>query len=268
MITFPLDKSMQATISVDDLSIVVLQYFQQAYRMNRNVPSPMQKLNILSGITGDNQAGFENSSFDQNFGYALSELLQHRLIAKSPWSDDSYVLTDAGIVFDDAKPLFELTGVDEFISICEMNAGTMDEVARDYLRESFLAAKAKLWKSSVFMLGASAERFIYVLAEHIDAILTPGTATGRFDSDALAKTQKDWVVRQIPQLKKQFAGSVGSFRELEDTLNTLFAIYRRQRNEVGHPNPKIFAPQPEREKALLMSFELSAKAVNDVLLIR
>ncbi len=265
MAAFPLDKSLQASILVDDLVIVVLQYFQQVYSTNRNVAYPMQKLNILSALTGDNDAGFENSTFNQNFDFTLIELNQKRLIAKSPSSTDTYVLTGAGIAYDTAKPILELTGVDEFLASVERNAGVLDAVARDYLRESFLAAKSNLWKSSVFMLGAAAERLIYVLAEHVNAILTPGPETNKFNSDALAKTQKDWVVRQIPQLKKQFAGSVTCFRELEDTLNTLFAIYRRQRNEVGHPNPTVFVPQPAREKALLMSFELSAKAVNDVL---
>ena len=147
----------------------------------------------------------------------------------------------------------------------ERNAGTLDEVARDYVRESFLAAKSNLWKSSVSMLGASAERLIYVLADHINTILTPGTETGRFEGAAPAKSQKDWVVRQIPQLKRQFNGSASSFRELEVALNSLFEVYRHQRNEVGHPNRTVFVPQPLREKAVLMSFELSAKAINDVL---
>ncbi len=224
MTKLPLDDPTQASISAEDLATVILRYFQDCCRTNLNVAYSMQKLNILTALLGDVESCFVNSEFNQSFGFALDDLQRARYIVNNGISHDAYILTAAGIECDTTKPILELTSADEFLSQIESYAGHLDMVARDYLNESFLAAKSKLWKSSVFMLGAAAERLIYVLAEHISTILVAGAENGTFNGNAQLKTQKDWVVKQIPQLKKQFPNSSRPIHELKDKLDAMFTI--------------------------------------------
>jgi len=86
-------------------------------------------------------------------------------------SPDFQIPASKGLKVDTDAPVFGITTGPEFIRRIESTTGHIDDVAKMYLTESFSAAEASLWLSSIFMLGAAAERLIYVLSEHIDQLL-------------------------------------------------------------------------------------------------
>ena len=176
--------------------------------------------------------------------------------------------TDKGMKQDISAPVIGITSAENFIQRLESECGSIDAVAKSYFSESFRAAEARLWLSSTFMLGAASERLIYVLSEHVDSILGDPNASTALAGITTVRQRKEWIVDQLPALKRKFPAKRDAFKDVEDKFDTLYSTYRYLRNEIGHPRDTVYQPVPEQTKALLVSFKVYLAAVNHILSIR
>jgi hypothetical protein len=121
--------------------------------------------------------------------------------------------------------------------------------------------------SSIFMLGAASERLIYLAAEHIDRLLADPSESARMSGLTKVRLLKEWIVAQLPELKKKYSNHREAFVDVEDKFDSLYNTYRYLRNDVGHPKNSVPIVDVNQVKALLFSFGLYAKAVNDIVSI-
>ncbi len=144
----------------------------------------------------------------------------------------SVFLTSIGIkssIDDDVILLIDKP--EEIVGKLEARVGDLDDVVRQYYIESLRAYQEGLYISSVICLGAASERAIYLLAGAIQSYsekYQEGIKKRRHIS-GLTKYLSDSVIPIIFTTDKEFA------RELKDLLDELGKLYRKNRNDAGHP---------------------------------
>ena len=141
-------------------------------------------------------------------------------------------LTSAGIKskIDDAVFLL-VDKPEKTVGALEERVGNLDPVVRQYYVESLRAHQEELYISSVICLGAASERAIHWLAESI-ASSSPryqGKLDKKRNISDLIKYLADSVIPNIFGNDKTFA------RELKELLDELGNLYRKNRNDAGHP---------------------------------
>jgi hypothetical protein len=159
---------------------------------------------MLSGI---------EPAFRQKFAEAVQILTNNGLIVAdhSQNSPDFQMPTSKGLGTDTSSTVIGVTNPEAFIRAVEKESGALDGVARNYLNESYRAAEAKLWLSSVFMLGAASERLIYVLADHIEQLLADPIATASLSNATKVRQRKEWIVDQLSALRRKFPAQQWQF---------------------------------------------------------
>lgn len=275
---YQLTKQQMESISVEDLAMLVLRILQRNYhdqeaRKRRVSYYPYQISSILAfELTDDKEPAPKgnDTKFQQKFAEAV-QVLQHRgFIIQDPTqsnTSDFQCPTSKGLQVDTTAPVLGITSAEEFIRKVEASAGSLDDVARAYLTESYMAAEHELWLSSIFMLGAASERLIYVLADHIDHLLADPAASRDLSGINSVRQRKEWIVSYLPALRRRFPTDREAFSDVEDKFDSLYNTYRYQRNEAGHPRDTLFRPDIQQTKAMLFSFGLYAKAVGIILAI-
>ena len=134
---------------------------------------------------------------------------------KSNINDEVFLLVD--------KP-------EEVVRAVEQRVENLDPVVRQYYLESLRAYQEGLYISSVICLGAASERAIHWLAETIESY-----------SEKYQKQIEE--KRNISDLTKYLSGSAANIfrddkkfaRELKELLDELGKLYRKNRNDAGHP---------------------------------
>jgi hypothetical protein len=277
MVEYGLSRQQRESIPVDHLAMLILRVLQRNHRETENGNTcvgyhpydmtSIRELEIVGGETSLSRGDL--SSFELKFAEAVNLLKLRGLIMLDPTQDsnDCQRPTSAGLRVDTTAPVLGITTSDEFVRRVEHTAGRLDDVARAHLAESFAAAESGLWMSSVFMLGAAAERLIYVLAEHADHLLADPTASGALSKIHTVRQRKEWIVAQLPALRKKLPAHRDAFTDVEDKFDSLYNAYRYQRNEAGHPAEVVFEPNITQCKAVLFSFSVYAQAVNAILAI-
>lgn len=209
-------------------------------------------------------------SFRQKFNESVQILSNNSLItfdASQSNERDFQIPTTRGLAQDTSAPVIGITSAETFLQRIEAESGSLDAVAKDYLRESYQAADENLWLSSTFMLGAASERLIYVLADHVETILADPNASAELQGITKVRQRKEWIVKQFPAMKRRFPGHKEALIDVEDKFDTLYNTYRYLRNDAGHPRDTVYRPDPNQTKVVLLSFGLYAKAVNSILSI-
>ncbi len=265
---YQLSRQQRDNISVDDLKMLILRIFQDVANQVNRVNRISSTLECITGIAVS-RGGIE-ASFQRKFDEAVNELQNGSFIIQDPSQPhlpDFQRLTSKGSQVDTTAPVLGITSVAEFIRKVEADAGTLDEVAKTYLMESYATAELNLWLSSIFMLGAASERLIYVLTKHIDHLLADPAASTALSKIDGVRQRKEWIVSHLPTLKKKFPSHREAFSDVEDKFDSLYNTYRYQRNEAGHPRDTPFRPDTQQAKAMLFSFGLYAQAVNVILAI-
>jgi len=195
-------------------------------------------------------------------------LLQKNLAYRDPTqsSDDFVRLTDKGKSTDVTAPILGLTDTGGFIAAVQGSGPPLDTVVEGYLREAYGAADAELWLSATFMLGAASERLLFIIAAHVDALLKDPTETAKLAKRWKAREVKEWIVGHLASLKKAYPTHKDAFTDVEDLFDTLFALYRYQRNEAGHPRETMPTVNPEVIRGMLLAFGTFQAKANAVLL--
>lgn len=161
---------------------------------------------VVRNIPGEGRGGYK----DQFTVYLTS------IGIKSNIDDEVILLVD--------KP-------EEIVRALEQKVGHLDEVVRQYYLESLRAYQADLHILSVFGLGGASERAIYWLAESIASSFPAyqGKLKTKRNISDLIKYLSDSVIPNIFGNDKTFA------RELKELLDELGNLYRKNRNDAGHP---------------------------------
>ena len=266
------------SISVDDLAMLMLRILQRNHRDQeagrRGVSYYPYQINSILAFELTNPeerpSRGEDAQFRQKFAEAV-HLLQHSgCIMQDPTqthSSDFQRPTTKGLQVDTTAPVLGITSTSEFVRRIETEAGVLDDVVKTYLMESYAAAEHNLWLSSIFMLGAASERFIYLLAEHVDHLLADPAASAALSNINSVRQRKEWIVSHLSTLRRKFPAHREVFMDVEDKFDSLYNTYRYQRNAAGHPKDTPLKPDIQQTKALLFSFGLYARAVNAILAV-
>ena len=147
--------------------------------------------------------------------------------------EDQFVvyLTSIGMKSNfDGEVLLLVDKPEEIVDALEQKVGDLDEVIRQYYLESLRANQAQLYISSVICLGVASERSIHWLAESI------GSYAAKYQEKIKTKRNiselTDYLSGVIPNIfddDKRFA------KELKELLDELGQLYRKNRNDTGHP---------------------------------
>jgi hypothetical protein len=110
--------------------------------------------------------------------------------------------------------------------------GPLDPVAREYLREAVAAYHDGRLLSAQFCLGAVAERVAFLVRDWI-ADLTPEGE--RLKKKVLVGQVVSALPAALVELRKARPDWESPIEEFADCLESCAGVYRRTRNEVGHP---------------------------------
>lgn len=211
-----------------------------------------------------------SKNFQYKFAEAVNSLKQAGYIMQDPTQThavDFQIPTSKGLAIDTTAPAFGITSPSEFLRQVEAKAGSLDEVAKAYLSQSYEAAENNLWLSSVFMLGAASERLIYILSDSVDRLLADPAQSVSLNRITKVRQRKEWIVEQLPALKAKLPSYRQAFTDVEDKFDSLYNAYRYLRNDAGHPRSTLPVIHQDQIKAMLFGFSLYAEAVNTILAI-
>ena len=119
---------------------------------------------------------------------------------------------------------------EEIVSELEERVGVLDPVVRQYYLESIRACQAGLDILSVLGLGVASERAIHWLAESI------GSYSENYQKQIDEKRNISELTQYLSRvIFNVFDNEKGFAKELKELLDELGQLYRKNRNDVGHP---------------------------------
>jgi len=282
MATSQLTAKQMQELTPEDLSRLFLKVLQERERMT---PQQLQQGIAtypwsLSGIVGMFVDEHDDLGLQSHLRYQLRQefagkvkqakqlLIQKNLAYPDPTqnSDEFVRLTDNGKKADLSAPILGLTDTNGFIASVKGSGLDLDAVVEGYLRESFRAAEADLWLSATFMLGAASERLLFIVADHVDALIKNPAESAKLAKLWKAREVKEWIVGHLSNLKATYPAHKSAFIDVEDIFDTLFALYRYQRNEAGHPRETMPSFDPNVIRGMLLGFGTFQSRVNAILL--
>ena len=119
---------------------------------------------------------------------------------------------------------------EEIVGALEQKVGDLDEVVRQYYLESLRAYQQGLYISSVICLGAASERAINCLARAIEPL-----SRKYQENIQKARNISDLTKYLSRVIFNVFDNEKGFAKELKELLDELGQLYRKNRNDAGHP---------------------------------
>jgi hypothetical protein len=159
----------------------------------------------------------------------------------------NYSLTERGRSshFADGK----IDDPDPLVGDIERKIGCpLDAVAKEYLRESVAAFHDGRLLSSQFCLGAVAERVAFLVRDWIVDLIPAGNKLRRLTLVGQVVSGLPTALAELHKARAEWASQIDEFA---DCLESCAGIYRRTRNEVGHPTEVRLID--EDEVAMMMS---------------
>jgi hypothetical protein len=255
---FALNKIQRIAITVDDLASLVLHIVQSNESGLGGRISYMhgQLSSIKAFEVFNNETDKSDPAFETKWAEAVQSLFRRGMIMKNPdqGSDDFVILTEAGCMADTSTPLVGVWQADRFLKHIEDTSGPLDPVVRQYLEESYRSASEDLWLAATFMLGAASERALYLLSETIAGLVGDAGPRKKLENCRTVRAVKEWILEQLPLLRKTFPEAKPVLSDIEDKITTLLTLYRYQRNEIGHPRDDVLTVEPDKIRAMLKSF--------------
>ena len=198
---------------------------------------------LMAGIGPMKKNGdASNRTFKLKFYEAIARLKRRGLlmdvVGTSEYSDRHGVyLTSVGerSVFDDGV-LTLIDDAQEVVNTIKEAIPNLDDVVEQYFLESLRTCQEGCYIASVICLGAASERAIRCLA---DVVIN---RDDRYQKDienqrsifALTNYLSDKILEILKPIEN--SNNTSTYRnELKEKLNGIAWIYRRNRNEAGHP---------------------------------
>ena len=169
---------------------------------------------------------------------------------------NSYMVypTSIGMKSDfDGEVLLLVDRPEEIVNALEQKIGGLDLVVRQYYVESLRAYQEGLYILSVLGLGAASERAIHWLAESME------THSPKYQ--AKIKTRREGNISRLTEylantiIPDIFGHDKDLEEELKDRLSGLGELYRKNRNEAGHPQTVEQSWSREDQQILLLQFD-------------
>jgi hypothetical protein len=159
----------------------------------------------------------------------------------------NYALTERGRSshFADGK----IDDPEPFVGEIERKIGrALDSVAKEYLRESIASFHDGRLLSAQFCLGAVAERIAFLVRDWIVDLTPSGKKLKRVELVGQVVTGLAVALAELRKARPDWGSQVAEFA---DCLESCAGVYRRSRNEVGHPTEVRMID--EDEVAMMMS---------------
>ena len=121
------------------------------------------------------------------------------------------------------------------------------QVATGYVEESLRCFTTGCNLASVLLLGVAAEAVFLKLCEVVEHSLKTSTEQTAFQREKTVKQKHRWLSDKSDSLPKVVKDQLPE--SLDITLNSLYELIRRQRNELGHPQEQL--PDIDRDKAFM-----------------
>lgn len=174
----------------------------------------------------------------------------------------SYGKTQLGLLGEDYYPVF-LDPVST-ISGLRSTIPKIDDVALSYFEESLWAIKKHLFLSAIVTMGCASERSILLLIEATLDYYDDQKLRDEFNKSDKIKTKFELFKNTIAKrgLKRELLTILESdltkcselkrlFIDFDNTLDTMFQIYRTNRNDAGHPSGIAFDKDITRAEAAM-----------------
>ena len=168
---------------------------------------------------------------------------------------NSYMVypTSIGMKSDfDGEVLLLVDRPEEIVDALEQKIGGLDLVVRQYYVESLRAYQEGLYILSVLGLGAASERAIHWLAESIEARSPKYQAKIKTRREGNISRLTEYLANTI--IPDIFGHDKDLEEELKDRLSGLGELYRKNRNEAGHPQTVEQSWSREDQQILLLQF--------------
>jgi hypothetical protein len=132
----------------------------------------------------------------------------------------------------------------EFLSTAIPN---LDRVVRQYVQEALIAYDRQAWFAAAVMLGAAAEKVMYLLADSLKRALGDGSQKERLSKAIRERTMlklSEVVTETLQKAKQQIPYE---FQEgVMSHLSSFFEAIRVQRNDAVHPTIAEVSPNQVR----------------------
>ena len=177
-------------------------------------------------------------------------------------SRPAVILSCVGVKSDVSNDVILLVDKpEEIVTALEHKIGRLDDIVREYYRESLRAYQEKLYFSSVICLGAASERAVHWLAEAIEANWGQYQTEIRKKRDgSIAKLIEYFTNDVIPDV---FSHDKHLVRELLRCLKHLADVYCENRNDAGHPQTLDQGWTNEDQEILLVHFRRYIAAITE-----
>jgi hypothetical protein len=180
--------------------------------------------------------------------------------SRRAWSG-VYLTAEGRRMLEGGAPIPE--DVEAYLRRLSEDAPQLDETALFYVKEALLAFRARLYPSTVVMLGCAEEHLVLQMARALLPRLPAGAQTPlrqALDRGPISKVWAAFRPRFEPYRTTIFAGEALTS---EAALDGLFLAVKTARDDGGHPQPVRTTEGAAR--ALLQSFHEHAKAASKAL---
>lgn len=222
-----------------------------------------------------NYIGHNNKKLEALIVECYTYLILHEIIIPKPVTPNygsygawnSYKITSYGKKWISSEEKVIPEDIDGYINFLKGNVSTIDNVIIQYVNEALKTFNGRYLFASAVMLGAAAEKIIYLLSEAIENSTT--------DQDLKRKMQSSMKYRKFSNLFNLVSETLDklidenkiSYNIHEGSNHYLFSLFnaiRIQRNEAVHPIAGEV--KSDELRLLLLSFPHNCKKSYDFLL--
>ena len=208
-------------------------------------------------ICPENKVGCEvkDSTFSQKCYEAIALLKRRGLLMDVITSNNrapSLHLTSVGerSDFDDGS-LILIDDAQEIVNKVKGEVPNLDDVVEQYFLESLRTCQEGCYIASVICLGAASERAINCLAKAV--IKHDDNRRQDIENQRSISALTNYLLDNVKQIFKTIA-DIAFPLELRDKLGGMAAIYRRNRNDAGHPNSVSHVWRRDNQECFLNEF--------------
>ena len=213
---------------------------------------------LLPQICSENKPQHEvkDPSFYRKFSEAIALLKRRGLLmdgvprSLNEWPRVQLTSVGERSDFDDGS-LILIDDAQEIVNKVKGEVPNLDDVVEQYFLESLRTCQEGCYIASVICLGAASERAINCLAKAV--IKHDDNRRQDIENQRNISALTNYLLDNVKQIFKTIA-DIAFPLELRDKLGGMAAIYRRNRNDAGHPNSVSHVWRRDNQECFLNEF--------------
>lgn len=192
---------------------------------------------------------FSSSDFAESLNNLLSRGLIYLNFANGQSSSSwwTFKLTEFGNSYLNEEEItpYDPDGLFQYIKDKLPNGYTIDTTIDFYLKESLHAFNNRCYLSSIFCLGATSERLVYLLQEKYCLALNNNPSyhsrKTTIENMQKVKTIYETIISDFEKIKQKDSSYFDHtlWEKINTQIDSVFQVIRITRNEVGHPSTGI-----------------------------